>query len=128
MAQTELFPVIMSAASFFHNLTISSAREMIDSGLPLALATDFDPGSMPTCDMKFMQSLGCIYGLTPQKVINASTINSAFLMNASDAYDTIGKNKAANLFVTKKIPTYEYFPYAFSSDLIEMVIQGGEIQ
>lgn len=128
MVKGDIFPVIMPGASFFHNLSASSAREMIDAGLPLAIATDFDPGSMPSCDMKFMQSLACIkYGMKPAEAINASTINSAYLMGIGDGYGTITKGKAANLFVTKKIPSYEYFPYAFSSDLIEMVILDGEI-
>jgi len=123
-----IFPVIMPGASFFHNLSASSAREMIDAGLPLAIATDFDPGSMPSCDMKFMQSLACIkYGMKPEEVINASTINAAYLMGIGAGYGTITKGKAANIFITKKIPSYDYFPYAFSSDLIEMVILDGEI-
>jgi imidazolonepropionase len=128
MVTSGIFPVIMPGASFFHNLSTTSAREMIDSGLPLAIATDFDPGSMPSCDMKFMQSLACIkYGMKPEEVINASTINSAYLMGIGDGYGTITKGKAANLFVTRKIPSYAYFPYAFSSDLIEMVILDGEV-
>ena len=128
MVTSGIFPVIMPGASFFHNLSPTSAREMIDAGLPLALATDFDPGSMPSCDMKFMQSLACIkYGMKPEEVINASTINSAYLMGIGDGYGTITKGKAANLFVTRKIPSYSYFPYAFSSDLIEMVILDGEV-
>lgn len=128
MVRSGLFPVIMPGASFFHNLSVSSAREMIDAGLPLAIATDFDPGSMPSCDMKFMQSLACIkYGLKPEEAINASTINSACLMGIGKGYGTISKGKAANVFVTKKIPSAQYFPYAFSSDLIEMVILDGEI-
>ena len=128
MVESDLFPVIMPGTSFFRNLSTSSAREMIDAGLPLAIATDFDPGSMPSCDMKFMQSLACIkYGMKPEEVINASTINSAFLMGIGDGYGTITKGKGANVFVTRKIPSYQYFPYAFSSDLIEMVILDGEI-
>jgi len=128
MVSSSIFPVIMPGASFFHNLSTSSAREMVDAGLPLALATDFDPGSMPSCDMKFMQSLACLkYGLKPEEVINASTINSAFLMGIGEGYGSIAKGKAANLFVTKKISSYEYLPYAFSTDLIEMVILDGEI-
>ena len=123
-----VFPVIMPGTSFFHNLSTSSAREMIDAGLPVAIATDFDPGSMPSCDMKFMQSLACIkYGMLPEEVINACTLNSAFLMGIGEGYGTITKRKAANVFVTRKIPSYQYFPYAFSSDLIEMVILDGEI-
>jgi imidazolonepropionase len=128
MVLAEIFPAIMPGASFFHNLNASSARDIIDSGLPLAIATDFDPGSMPSCDMKFMQSLACIkYGMKPEEAINASTINSAYLMGIGHGYGTITKGKAANVFVTKKIPSYDYFPYAFSSDLIEMVILDGEI-
>ena len=128
MVKGRIFPVIMPGASFFHNLSVSSAREMMDAGLPLALATDFDPGTMPSCDMKFMQSLACIkYGLNPEEAINASTINSAYLMGIGEGYGTISRGKAANVFVTRKIPSYDYFPYAFSSDLIEMVILDGEI-
>lgn len=128
IAEAGVFPVIMPGASFFHNLSTSSAREMIDAGLPVAIATDFDPGSMPSCDMKFMQSLACIkYGMVPEEVINASTINSAYLMGIGEGYGTITKGKAANIFVTRKIPSYQYFPYAFSSDLIDMVILDGEI-
>ena len=128
MVEAELFPVIMPGASFFHNLSTSSAREMIDAGLPLAIATDFDPGSMPSCDMKFMQSLACIkYGMKPEEAINASTINSACLMGIGNGYGSISKGKAANLFITRKIPSYQYVPYAFSSDLIETVILDGEI-
>jgi imidazolonepropionase len=128
MISSSIFPVIMPGASFYHNLSAYSAREMVDAGLPLALATDFDPGSMPSCDMKFMQSLACLkYGLKPEEVINASTINSAFLMGIGEGYGSIAKGKAANLFVTKKISSYEYLPYAFSTDLIEMVILDGEI-
>jgi imidazolonepropionase len=128
MVLAEIFPAIMPGASFFHNLNASSARDMIDAGLPLAISTDFEPGSMPSCDMKFMQSLACIkYGMKPEEAINASTINSAFLMGIGQGYGTITRGKAANIFVTKKIPSYDYFPYAFSSDLIEMVILDGEI-
>ncbi|MCE1200052.1 MAG: amidohydrolase family protein [Marinilabiliales bacterium] len=128
MVRSQLCPVIMPGASFFHNLSVSSAREMIDAGLTVALSTDFDPGAMPSCDMKFMQSLACIkYGMRPEEVINASTINSACLMGIGEGYGSISRGKAANLFVTKKIPSYQYFPYAFSSDLIEMVILSGEI-
>ena len=128
IAETQVFSVIMPGASFFHNLSTSSAREMIDAGLPLAIATDFDPGSMPSCDMKFMQSLACIkYGMVPEEVINASTINSAYVMGIGEGYGTITRGKAANIFVTRKISSYQYFPYAFSSDLIDMVILDGEI-
>jgi imidazolonepropionase len=79
--------------------------------------------------MKFMQSLGCInYGLLPEEVINATTINSAYAMGISDSYGSIAIGKAANVFITKDIPSYAYLPYAYSSDLIDTVILRGEIQ
>jgi imidazolonepropionase len=129
MAKNHTLPVIMPGASFFHNLSVTSAREMIDAGLPIAIASDFDPGEMPSCDMKFMMSLCCIkYGMTPEEVINAATINSAYAMDISDGYGSIARGKAANIFITNNIPSYQYFPYAYNSDLIDMVILGGVIQ
>jgi imidazolonepropionase len=129
LAKNHTLPVIMPGASFFHNLSATSAREMIDAGLPIAIASDFDPGEMPSCDMKFMMSLCCIkYGMTPEEVINAATINSAYAMDISDGYGSIARGKAANLFITTNIPSYQFFPYAYNSDLIDMVILGGVIQ
>ncbi len=128
LAGAGLFPVVMPGASFFHHRNISAARGMIDAGLPLAISTDFDPGSLPSCDMKFMQSLACLqHGLLPEEVINATTLNSAHVMGIGDGYGSITRGKAANVFVTRKIPSSQYLPYAFSSDVVEMVILDGEI-
>jgi imidazolonepropionase len=101
---------------------------MIDAGLPIALASDYNPGSSPSGNMKLIQSLGCInYKMLPEEVINATTINTAYAMGISDTVGSIAKGKLANVFITKEIPGIEYFPYAFGSDLIETVILNGEI-
>jgi imidazolonepropionase len=122
-------PTILPGSTFFMKTHFSPARKMIDSGLPLAIASDYNPGSSPSGDMKFMQSLGCInYGLLPEEVINATTINSAYAMGISDSYGSIAIGKAANVFITKDIPSYAYLPYAYSSNLIDTVILRGEIQ
>ncbi|GET31191.1 imidazolonepropionase [Prolixibacter bellariivorans] len=129
LKHSQTMPTILPGAAFFLDLPLSPARRLIDSGLPVALATDFNPGSSPSGDMKFMQSLGCIrYKMLPEEVINATTINSAYAMGISDGYGSIARGKAANVFITRDIPSYQYFPYAYNSELIETVILRGEIQ
>ena len=129
LKHSQTMPTILPGAAFFLDLPLSPARKLIDSGLPVALATDFNPGSSPSGDMKFMQSLGCIrYKMLPEEVINATTINSAYAMGISDGYGSIARGKAANVFITRDIPSYQYFPYAYNSELIETVILRGEIQ
>jgi imidazolonepropionase len=129
LKHSQTMPTILPGAAFFLDLPLSPARKLIDSGLPVALATDFNPGSSPSGDMKFMQSLGCIrYKMLPEEVINATTINSAYAMGISDGYGSIARGKAANVFITRDIPSYQYFPYAYNSELIETVILNGEIQ
>lgn len=128
LLDSETMPTILPGATFFMNTHYSPARKIIDSGLPLAIASDYNPGSSPSGDMKFMQTLGCVkYGLLPEEVINATTINSAYAMGISDGYGSIALGKAANVFITKDIPSYSYLPYAYSSNLIETVILRGEI-
>jgi imidazolonepropionase len=101
---------------------------MIDAGLPVALASDYNPGSSPSGNMKFIMSLGCIrMKMLPEEVINAVTLNSAYAMGISDTHGSITVGKKANLFITKKIPSYEYMPYAFGSNLVEKVILNGEL-
>jgi imidazolonepropionase len=129
LLDSETMPTVLPGAAFFLNLAYSPAREMIDAGLPIAIASDFNPGSSPSGNMKFMQSLGCInYKLLPEEVINATTINTAYAMGLSDKLGSIAKGKIANVFITKEIPTIEFFPYAYGSDLIDTVILNGEIQ
>ena len=101
---------------------------MINAGLPVALASDYNPGSSPSGNMKFIMSLGCTkLKMLPEEVINAVTINSAYAMGLSETHGSIARGKVANVFITKEIPSYEFMPYAFGSNLIETVILKGNI-
>ncbi len=128
LKESNTMPTILPGAAFFLNLKLPPARQMIDSGLPIAFASDYNPGSCPTGNMKLILSLACIqYKLTPEEAINATTINSAYAMQLQNEVGTITKGKRANLIVTKEINRYEFFPYAFGSDLIDKVILNGKI-
>lgn len=122
-------PVILPGAAFFLGLPLPPARQMIDAGLPLAIASDYNPGSSPSGNMSLMMSLGCIdYKLNPEEVINACTINTAYVMGMSNELGSITVGKKANVFITKPISSYGFIPYAFGSDLIETVILNGKVQ
>ena len=121
-------PTLLPGAAFFLGMTDPPARKMIDAGLPVALASDYNPGSSPSGNMKFIMSLGCIrMKMLPEEVINAVTINSAYAMGISETHGSITVGKKANVFITKKIPSYEFLPYAYGSNLVETVILNGEI-
>jgi len=125
---SETMPTILPGAAFFLGLEYSPVRKMIDTGLPVAIASDFNPGSSPSGNMKFMMSLACInYKMLPEEVINATTINTAYAMGLSEELGSIAVGKKANIFITKEIPGIEFMPYAYGSDLIEMVILNGNI-
>ncbi|RLD78112.1 MAG: imidazolonepropionase, partial [Bacteroidetes bacterium] len=125
---SETMPTILPGAAFFLGLEYSPIRKMIDAGLPIAIASDFNPGSSPSGNMKFMMSLACInYKMLPEEVINATTINTAYAMGLSEELGSIAVGKKANIFITKEIPGIEFMPYAYGSDLIETVILNGEI-
>lgn len=129
LLDTGTMPTLLPGAAFFLGLIDPPARRMIEAGLPLAMASDYNPGSSPSGNMKFIMSLGCIkLRLLPEEVINAVTINSAYAMGISDTHGSITIGKKANLFITKNIPSYEFMPYAYGSDLIDRVILNGEIQ
>lgn len=121
-------PTLLPGAAFFLGMTNPPARKMIDAGLPLAMASDYNPGSSPSGNMKMVVSLGCIrLRLLPEEAINAVTINAAYAMGLSETHGSITVGKKANLFITKKIPSYEYLPYAYGSHLVKHVILNGEI-
>ena len=121
-------PTILPGAAFFLGMKYSPVREMIDANLPIALASDFNPGSSPSGNMKLISSMGCInYKMLPQEVINATTINTAYAMGISHTHGSIAKGKIANVFITKPIPSIEFFPYAYGSNLIDTVIINGKI-
>ena len=119
-------PTVLPGAAFFLSLPLPPARKMIDAGLAIAFASDFNPGSSPSGNMNLMMSLGCVqYKLTPEEVINASTINSAYAMNLSNEVGSITIGKKANFFITKPISSYAFIPYSFGSNLIESVYLNG---
>ena len=125
---SDTMPTLLPGASFFLGMPEPPARKMINAGLPLALASDYNPGSSPSGNMKYIMSLGCIrLRMLPEEVINAVTINSAYAMGLSETHGSIALGKVANVFITKEIPSYEFMPYAFGSNLIETVILKGNI-
>ncbi|NND62374.1 MAG: imidazolonepropionase [Flavobacteriaceae bacterium] len=124
---SETMPVALPACSYFLSIPYTPGRKIIDAGLPLALATDYNPGSSPTGNMNFVVATACIkMKLTPEEAINAATINGAYAMGLSDSHGSITKGKIASLIITKEIPSYGYLPYAFGSNLIESVIINGK--
>jgi imidazolonepropionase len=121
-------PTILPGAAYFISLPNPPARNMIDAGLPLAIASDFNPGTSPTGNMNLMQSIACIqYKLTPNEAINASTLNSAYAMQVEKELGSITIGKKANLFITKPIPSTDFISYSFGSNLVETVILNGEV-
>ncbi|MFN4811589.1 MAG: imidazolonepropionase [Bacteroidota bacterium] len=126
LLQSNTMPVILPGAAFFLSLPYPPAKKMIAAGLPLAIASDFNPGSSPSGNMNLMNAIACIqYGLTPEQTINASTLNGAFAMGIAENYGSIAIGKKANFIITKEIPSLAYIPYAFGSNLIEQVYING---
>ena len=122
-------PTIMPTVAFFLNIDYAPARKMIDAGLPVALASDYNPGSTPSGNMPFVLSLACLkLKMTPEEAINAATINSAYAMETISNMGTISEGKKASVFITKEMSSFAFMPYAFGSDLIETVIISGKIQ
>ncbi|MFO0357395.1 MAG: imidazolonepropionase [Sphingobacteriaceae bacterium] len=119
-------PTVLPGAAFFLNLPLPPARQMIDKGLPVAFASDYNPGSSPSGNMSFALSMACIqYKLTPEEAFNAATINSAYAMHLSHEVGSITPGKKANFFITKEINSYAFIPYSFANDLIESVYING---
>ncbi len=128
LKNSKTMPVALPGCSYFLGIPYTPARKLIDSGLPLALATDYNPGSAPSGNMNFVVSTACIkMNMTPEEAINAATINGAYAMGISENYGSISKGKKANLIITKPIPSYNYLPYAFGENLIETVILNGKV-
>ena len=125
---SETMATLLPGSAFFLGMPDPPVRKMINAGLPIALASDYNPGSSPSGNMKLIMSLGCIkLRMLPEEVINAVTINSAYAMGLSGTHGSIARGKVANVFITKEIPSYEFMPYAFGSNLIDTVILKGEI-
>ncbi|MBS1764455.1 MAG: imidazolonepropionase [Bacteroidetes bacterium] len=126
LKNSKTMPVVLPGAAFFLGLPLPPARKMIDAGLPIAVATDFNPGSSPSGDMNFMISLLCIqYKLTPEEAFNAATINAAYAMDAASETGNLGIGKRADFFITKQIPSTSYIPYSFNENTVEEVYVSG---
>ena len=127
--QESTIPTALPGTSFFLNMPFAPARKMIAAGLPLALASDYNPGSTPSGDMKFVVSLACIkMRLLPEEALNAATLNSAAAMGLSCDYGSIAKGKVANFFITVPMKSVSYLPYAYTSPVIRRVfLQGKEV-
>ncbi|MDC0478038.1 imidazolonepropionase [Flavobacteriaceae bacterium] len=121
-------PVALPTCSYFLGINYTPARKIIDNGLPLAIASDYNPGSSPSGNMNFVVSTACIkMKLTAEEAINAATINGAFAMGISDKVGSITKGKIANLIVTENISSINEIPYSFGSKKISKVILAGKI-
>jgi len=124
---TSTMPTALPGSAFFLDLPFPPARKMIDAGLPLAIASDYNPGSAPCGNMLWMISLACIkMKMTPEEAINAVTINTAYALELLSTLGSITKGKTANLFITKPIPSLAFIPYSFGGNLIEEVILKGQ--
>ncbi|WP_299136007.1 imidazolonepropionase [uncultured Tenacibaculum sp.] len=124
---SETMPVALPSCSYFLSIPYTPARDIINANLPLALATDFNPGSTPSGNMNFVVATACIkMKMTPEEAINAATINGAYAMNLADKVGSITKGKKANFIITKEIPSYGFIPYSFGSNLIDSVYINGE--
>lgn len=126
LKNTDTIPVALPGCSFFLGIPYTPARLLIDSGLPLALATDFNPGSAPSGNMNFIVSLACIkMKMSPEEAINAATINGAFAMNDSKKYGSISIGKKASIIITKELTSYRQIPYHFGNNPIYKVMING---
>ena len=121
-------PTALPGAAFFLGLPFPPARQMLSSGLPLALASDYNPGSAPSGNMPLMISLACIkMKMTPEEAINAATMNTAYALELSDTHGSITMGKAANVFITKPMSSVAFLPYAFGTSMIDKVILNGKL-
>ncbi|PKP22993.1 MAG: imidazolonepropionase [Bacteroidetes bacterium HGW-Bacteroidetes-21] len=129
LLESDTMPTVLPGAAFFLNMPLAPVRKMIEAGLPVAMASDYNPGSSPSGNMKLIMSMACInYKMLPEEALNAVTINSAYAMGLSDYYGSICPGKFANIFITKPIPTVDFFSYSFGSDLIDTVYLNGKEQ
>ena len=128
LQNSKTMPVALPGCSFFLSIPYTPGRRIIDAGLPLALATDFNPGSSPSGNMNFVVAAACIkMKLTPEEAINAATINGAYAMGLSETHGSITKGKAASVIITEEIPSYSFLPYSFGTDYINQVILNGRL-
>lgn len=127
LKNSDTMPVALPSCSYFLSIPYTPGRKLIDAGLPLALATDYNPGSTPSGNMNFVVATACIkMKLTPEESINAATINGAYAMGLEKTHGSIAKGKKANFIITKEIPNFYSLPYNFGSNLIDKVFINGK--
>ena len=127
LKHSDTMPTALPGTSFFLNMPFAPGRKMIDAGLAMAIASDYNPGSTPSGDMKFAVSLACIkMRLMPAEAINAATINSACAMGLSEDYGSLAVGKVANFYITDPIPSIDFIPYAYTTPIIRRVFLRGE--
>lgn len=128
LKNTDTMPVALPACSFFLGIPYTPARQFIEEGLPIAIASDYNPGSAPSGNMNFVVSLACIkMNMTPEEAINAATLNGAYAMGISEEYGSITVGKKAHLILTKKMDSYHQIPYEFGHNPVERVMLNGKI-
>ncbi len=129
MKNSDTIATILPGATFFLNMEYAPAKQMIEYGIPVAMASNYNPGSCPSGSLQFQMALACIaMKLTPEQALNACTINGAFAMGVDDILGAITPGKQANLILTKEIPSIDFIPYAFTTPFIErLYIAGKEI-
>lgn len=121
-------PTVLPGAAFFLNMRHAPVRQMIDAGLPVAMASDCNPGSSPSPNMQLILSMACVnYRMLPEEAFNATTINSAYAMGVSDQLGSIARGKRANFYITKPISTYEYMPYAYGENKVDVAFLNGRV-
>lgn len=128
MKGSSVMPTALPGAAFFLNMSFPPARKIIEAGLPLAIASDYNPGSAPSGNMPLMVALACIkMKMTPEEAVNASTVNTAIALELGATHGSITKGKIANIFITKPMTSVSYLPYAFGSNVIDTVILNGKL-
>lgn len=128
LRDSNTMPTLLPGTSFFLNMPYGKGRKMINAGLGVAIASDYNPGSTPSGDMKFVVSLACIkMRMLPNEALNAATINGAFAMGESKNYGSIAKGKVANFFITTPLPSVNYIPYAYTTPIVKKVVLGGKV-
>jgi imidazolonepropionase len=127
LKNTETMPVALPSCSYFISIPYTPARRMLKAGLPLALATDFNPGTTPSGNMNFVVATACIkMKMTPEEAINAATINGAYAMGLEKTHGSITLGKKANVIISKEVTSFYQLPYCFGTDLIDSVIIEGK--
>ena len=127
LKDTETMPTVLPGCAFFLNLPLSPARKMIDSGLPVAMASDFNPGTSPSGNMQLILSMACIrYRLTPEEALNATTLNTAYAMGVSDEVGSITKGKLANFIITQPMTQLEFMPYYYGANKVAKMVLNGK--